>query len=49
MIMRRIELARGKALTDAMLARSGGVDVEVLSVAARIVEDVRLRGDEALR
>jgi len=49
MIMRRIELARGKPLTDTMLARSGGVDAEVLAVAARIVEDVRLRGDEALR
>lgn len=48
MIMRRIELARGRVLTDAMLARSGGVDAEVLAVAARIVEDVRLRGDEAL-
>jgi histidinol dehydrogenase len=48
MIMRRIELARGKCLTEAMLARSGGVDAEVLSVAARIVDDVRQRGDEAL-
>ncbi|MDO8964345.1 MAG: histidinol dehydrogenase [Coriobacteriia bacterium] len=46
--MRRIDLTNGAALTDAMLARSGGVDAEVLSVAARIVEDVRLRGDEAL-
>jgi histidinol dehydrogenase len=49
MIMRRIELARGQCLTEAMLARSGGVDAEVLSVAARIVDDVRVRGDEALR
>jgi histidinol dehydrogenase len=48
MIMRRIELARGKCLTEAMLERSGGVDAEVLSVAARIVDDVRQRGDEAL-
>jgi histidinol dehydrogenase len=49
MMMRRIELARGKTLTEGMLARSGGVDAEVLSVAARIVVDVRARGDEALR
>jgi histidinol dehydrogenase len=49
MIMRRIELTGGRPLTDAMLARSGGVDAEVLSVAGRIVEDVRQRGDEALR
>jgi histidinol dehydrogenase len=32
-----------------MLARGGGVDPEVLSVAARIVDDVRARGDAALR
>jgi histidinol dehydrogenase len=49
MIMRRIELKRGDALTDDLFARSGGVDAEVLAVASRIVEDVRLRGDEALR
>jgi histidinol dehydrogenase len=49
MMMRRIELARGRSLTQEMLARSGGVDAEVLSVAARIVDDVRARGDEAVR
>ena len=49
MIMRRIELARGKTLSDADLARRGGVDPEVLATSARIVEDVRRRGDEALR
>lgn len=49
MIMRRIELARGQSLTDKQLARGGGVDAEVVAVAARIVEDVRVRGDEALR
>jgi histidinol dehydrogenase len=49
MIMRRIELARGQAFDAAMLARGGGVDPEVLSVAARIVDDVRARGDAALR
>jgi histidinol dehydrogenase len=49
MIMRRIELARGKKLSEADLARSGGVDPEVLATSARIVDDVRRRGDEALR
>jgi histidinol dehydrogenase len=49
MIMRRIELARGKTLSDADLARSGGVDPEVLATSSRIVDDVRRRGDEALR
>lgn len=46
---RRIELARGRRLTEAELARSGGLDAEVLGVAQRIVDDVRARGDEALR
>lgn len=49
MIMRRIEVRRGESLREDALSRSGGVDPEVLSVAARIVEDVRQRGDEAVR
>jgi histidinol dehydrogenase len=49
MIMRRIELARGKTLSEADLARGGGVDPEVLATTAHIVDDVRRRGDEALR
>lgn len=49
MIMRRIELSRGQTLPGDALRRSGGVDPEVLSVASRIVEDVRHRGDEAVR
>ena len=48
-MMRRIELARGQRLTETDLARSGGVDAEVIGVAARIVDDVRQRGDTALR
>lgn len=48
MIMRRIELERGQSLSDDDVKRNGGVDPEVLSVAARIVDDVRRRGDEAL-
>ena len=49
MIIRRIELTRGQVFTEEMLARSGGVDAEVVSVASRIVDDVRARGDVALR
>jgi histidinol dehydrogenase len=49
MIMRRIEIEGEDELGSELLARSGGVDPEILSVASRIVEDVRLRGDEALR
>jgi len=49
MIMRRIELARGRSLPEDVIRRSGGVDPEVLSVASRIVEDVRRRGDEAVK
>jgi histidinol dehydrogenase len=48
-MMRRIVLEPGQRLTDAELARSGGVDAEVVGVAARIVDDVRQRGDEAVR
>jgi histidinol dehydrogenase len=48
-MMRRIELAPRQRLTDADLARSGGVDAEIIGVAARIVDDVRQRGDVALR
>lgn len=49
MIMRRIEISRGQGLPADAARRTGGVDPEVLSVASRIVEDVRARGDEALR
>jgi histidinol dehydrogenase len=48
-MLRRIVLQPGQRLTEADLARSGGVDAEILGVAARIVEDVRARGDVALR
>ncbi len=47
--MRRIELARGARLAEKDLSRSGGVDAEVLGVAAKIVDDVRVRGDAALK
>ncbi|NTU71590.1 MAG: histidinol dehydrogenase [Coriobacteriia bacterium] len=48
-MMRRIVLERGQRLTEKDLARSGGVDAEIIGVAARIVDDVRARGDEAVR
>lgn len=47
-MMRRITLAPAQRLTEADLARSGGVDAEVIGVAARIVDDVRRRGDAAV-
>lgn len=48
-MMRRIVLEPGQRLTEADLSRSGGIDAEILGVAARIVDDVRARGDVALR
>ncbi len=48
-MLRRIVLAPGERLSESDLGRSGGVDAEVLGVAARIVDDVRARGDAALR
>ena len=48
-MMRRIELTRGERLTENMLSRSGGVDAEIISATARIVDDVRERGDIALQ
>lgn len=47
-MMRRIVLEPGQRLTESQLARSGGVDAEIIGVAAKIVDDVRARGDEAL-
>jgi histidinol dehydrogenase len=48
-MMRRIELVRGERLDDAELARAGVLDPEVMNAAARIIDDVRTNGDEALR
>ncbi|MBE0417190.1 MAG: histidinol dehydrogenase [Coriobacteriia bacterium] len=47
--MRRIVLDRGERLSEEDLSRSGGLDAEVLGVAARIIDEVRSRGDDALR
>ncbi len=48
-MMRRVEIGRGERLTEETLRRSGGVDAEIIGVAARIVDDVKERGDAALR
>lgn len=49
MMMRRIDLERGRWLDAADVPRTGGIDMEVLGVAQRIIDDVRRRGDDALR
>lgn len=48
MMMRRIDLERGRWLDPADVRRSGGIDAEVLGVAQRIIDDVRARGDQAV-
>ena len=48
-MMRRITLDRGERLAEEDLSRSGGLDDEVLGTAARIIDEVRTRGDDALR
>ena len=48
-MIRRIVLDRAERLTRDDLSRSGGIDAEVIGVAARIIEEVRTRGDAALR
>jgi histidinol dehydrogenase len=47
--MRRIELAPGQVFEDKMLNRIGAFNAEAMIAATNIVEDVRTRGDEALR
>lgn len=49
MIMRRVDLSRGERLSREDIERRGGLDADVLQTAAGIVEDVRVRGDAALR
>lgn len=48
-MMRRIELTRGRRLERSDVPRTGGIDAEVLGVAQRIIDDVKVRGDAALR
>ena len=47
--MRSIRLNDGRPLTTADLKRAGSLPHEVIEAATRIVEDVRARGDEAVR
>ena len=47
--MRRLNLAAGEKLTGIDLKRTGALPREVMDAASAIVEDVRERGDEALR
>ncbi len=47
--MRRIELAPGQTFENKMLNRIGAFNADALVAATNIVEDVRTRGDEALR
>ncbi len=47
--MRRIELAPGQVFENKMLNRIGAFNADALVAATNIVEDVRTRGDAALR
>lgn len=47
--MRTVELSGGRALTSADLNRSGALPRDVMDAAEAIVDDVRRRGDEAVR
>ena len=47
--MRRVELSGGRRLTQADLNRSGVLPADVMSAAEKIVDDVRERGDAAVR
>lgn len=47
--MRTVDLRGGRSLTAADLNRSGSLPAEVMDAAAAIVDDVRARGDAAVR
>ena len=47
--MRTIELKGGRRLTTADLKRAGSLPAEVIDAATRIIDDVRKRGDVAVR
>lgn len=49
MSMRRIELTEGQVFEEAQLNRTGAFNAQAMIAATNIVEDVRKRGDEALR
>lgn len=48
MLLRLVNIQPGGRLTDSALARSGGIDAEVVKVVADILAEVRSRGDAAL-
>ena len=47
--MRRIDLKEGEVFEASMLERDSAFDAEAMKVAVDIIEEVRKRGDEALR
>ncbi|MEG0147335.1 MAG: histidinol dehydrogenase [Raoultibacter sp.] len=47
--MRRVNLKAGESFRKQHLSRTGAFNAEALLSATKIVEDVKLRGDEALR
>lgn len=47
--MRRIDLKRGEQFNEGHLKRTGAFNAQALMAATQIVEDVRARGDVALR
>lgn len=47
--MRRVRLQRGQLFDDSLLNRTSAFDAKALVAATQIVDDVRKRGDEALR
>ncbi len=49
MSMRRVTLAPGELFDSRQINRTGAFNADALAAAAKIVEDVRQRGDEALR
>ena len=47
--MRRVELKQGERFNEGHLKRTGAFNAKALKAATDIVEDVRARGDEAVR
>ncbi|MCL4078723.1 histidinol dehydrogenase [Coriobacteriia bacterium Es71-Z0120] len=49
-MLRRIDIERGRRVSEAELRPAGtGIDAEVMGVAQRIIDEVRARGDAAVR
>ncbi len=47
--MRRVTLKPGEPFTDSFINRTGAFNAEAIEAATSIIEEVRTRGDEALR